>query len=53
VRCTPLYHGIELVRSLVTGEVGWSLLGNAAYLLVMGLVGLAVGARRLSGLLLK
>jgi len=53
VRCTPLYHGIELVRSLVTGEVGWSLLGNAAYLLVMGLIGLAIGARRLSGLLLK
>ena len=53
VRCTPLYHGIELVRRLVTGEVGWPLLGNAAYLLVMGLVGLAIGARRLSGLLLK
>jgi lipooligosaccharide transport system permease protein len=53
VECTPLYHGIELVRRLVTGEVGWSLLGNAAYLLVMGLVGLAIGARRLSGLLLK
>jgi lipooligosaccharide transport system permease protein len=53
VRCTPLYHGIELVRGLVTGEVGWSLLGNAAYLLVMGLIGLAIGARRLSGLLLK
>jgi len=53
VQCTPLYHGIELVRSLVTGDVHWSLLGNAAYLLVMGLVGLAIGARRLSGLLLK
>ncbi|MGY1603081.1 ABC transporter permease [Geodermatophilus sp. SYSU D00815] len=53
VRCTPLYHGIELVRGLVTGDVGWSLLGSAAYLLVMGLLGLAVGARRLSGLLLK
>jgi lipooligosaccharide transport system permease protein len=53
VECTPLYHGIELVRRLVTGEVGWSLLGNAAYLAVMGLIGLAVGARRLSGLLLK
>ena len=26
VRCTPLYHGIELIRGLVTGEVGWSLL---------------------------
>ena len=53
VECTPLYHGIELVRRLVTGEVGWSLLGNAAYLAVMGLVGLAIGARRLSTLLLK
>ena len=52
VQCTPLYHGIELIRGLVTGDVGWSLLGNAAYLVVMGLVGLAVGARRLSGLLL-
>ena len=53
VRCTPLYHGIELVRGLVTGDVGWSLLGHAGYLVVMGLVGLAIGARRLSGLLLK
>jgi lipooligosaccharide transport system permease protein len=53
VRCTPLYHGIELVRGLVTGEVGWSLLGHAGYLVVMGLIGLAIGARRLSGLLLR
>ena len=53
VQCTPLYHGIELIRRLVTGDVGWSLLGNASYLLVMGLIGLAIGARRLSGLLLK
>jgi len=53
VQCTPLYQGIELVRGLVTGDVGWSLLGNAAYLLLMGLIGLAIGARRLSGLLLK
>ena len=53
VQCTPLYHGIELIRGLVTGEVGWSLLGHVAYLAVMGLVGLAIGARRLSGLLLK
>jgi lipooligosaccharide transport system permease protein len=53
VECTPLYHGIELVRRLVTGAVGWSLLGNAAYLAVMGLIGLAIGARRLAKLLLK
>ena len=53
VQCTPLYHGIELIRGLVTGEVGWSLLGHVAYLAAMGLIGLAIGARRLSGLLLK
>jgi lipooligosaccharide transport system permease protein len=53
VQCTPLYHGIELVRGLVTGDVRWSLLGSAAYLAVLGLVGLSIGARRLSGLLLK
>jgi lipooligosaccharide transport system permease protein len=52
VQCTPLYHGIELIRGLVTGEVAWSLVGNAAYLAVLGLAGLALGARRLSGLLL-
>ena len=53
VQCTPLHHGIELIRGLVTGEVGWSLLGHVAYLAAMGLIGLAIGARRLSGLLLK
>jgi len=53
VECTPLFHGIELLRGLVTGAVGWSLLGNVAYLAVLGLIGLAVGARRLSKLLLK
>jgi lipooligosaccharide transport system permease protein len=53
VECTPLFHGIELLRGLVTGVVGWSLLGNVGYLAVLGLIGLAVGARRLSKLLLK
>jgi lipooligosaccharide transport system permease protein len=53
VSCTPLYHGIELIRGLVTGDVGWSLVGHVAYLAVMGLLGLAIGARRLSALLLK
>ena len=53
VECTPLYHGIELIRRLVVGDVSWALLGNAAYLVALGTVGLAIGARRLSGLLLK
>jgi lipooligosaccharide transport system permease protein len=53
VRCLPLYHGIELVRSLTTGTVGWFQLVNVAYLLTMGLVGRAIAARRIDGLLLK
>ena len=53
VRCTPLYHGIELVRGLVTGDVGWSLLGSVAYLAAMGVLALGIAARRLSRLLVN
>jgi lipooligosaccharide transport system permease protein len=53
VECTPLYHAIELMRGLVLGRTGPGLLGHAAYLLVMGLFGLAVTARRLERLLLR
>jgi len=53
VRVLPLYHGIELVRSLTTGAVGAYQLVNVAYLLSMGLVGLAISSRRIDRLLLK
>jgi lipooligosaccharide transport system permease protein len=53
VRVLPLYHGIELVRSLTTGTVGAYQFVNVAYLLVMGLVGMAIASRRIDGLLLK
>jgi lipooligosaccharide transport system permease protein len=53
VEWTPLYHGIELIRGLVTGSVHLGLFGHAVYLVVMGLFCLAIGARRLSGLLLR
>ncbi len=53
VQCTPLYHGIELVRSLVTGAVDVSILGHVLYLVVMGALGLMIGIRRLETLLLK
>jgi lipooligosaccharide transport system permease protein len=52
VRGTPLYQGVVLERSLVIGDVHWSLLLNALYLAVMGAIGLRVATRRL-GLLLK
>ncbi len=53
VRCLPLYHGIELVRSLTTGAVGPYQLVNVAYLLALGLVGLWISSRRIDKLLLK
>jgi lipooligosaccharide transport system permease protein len=53
VRCLPLYHGIELIRALTTGTVGLFQLVNVAYLLTMGLVGLAISSRRIDKLLLK
>jgi lipooligosaccharide transport system permease protein len=53
VRCLPLYHGIDLIRSLTTGTVGPFQLVNVAYLLTMGLVGLSLSSRRIDGLLLK
>jgi lipooligosaccharide transport system permease protein len=53
VRATPLYQGVDLVRSLTTGTVGWHLLFAVAYLATMGGLGLYVASRRLGGLLLK
>ncbi len=53
VRALPLYHGIELVRSLCMGSVGAYQLVNVAYLLALGLVGMALASRRIDGLLLK
>jgi lipooligosaccharide transport system permease protein len=53
VQLTPLYQGVDLLRSLVVGHLDASLLVHVAYLAVMGFVGLAVVARRLDRLLLK
>jgi lipooligosaccharide transport system permease protein len=52
VRCTPLYQGVALLRALDAGTFGWSLLGHALYLAVMGSAGLAVTSRRFATLLL-
>ncbi|MBA2643286.1 MAG: ABC transporter permease [Actinobacteria bacterium] len=53
VKVLPLYHGIELIRSLTTGTVGAIQLLNVAYLGLMGLIGMAIAGRRIDGLLLK
>jgi lipooligosaccharide transport system permease protein len=52
VECTPLYHGVSLLRGLCTGAVGPSMFGHAVYLAVMGVIGLMISARRLEILLL-
>ena len=53
VQLTPLYHGVDLLRTLSVGVVGPDTLVHVAYLLLMGLAGLAVVSRRLDKLLLK
>ncbi|MFA9444858.1 ABC transporter permease [Egicoccus sp. AB-alg6-2] len=50
---SPLTHGVELVRSLMLGDLRIALLGHAAVFVAMGLVGLRVANRRFGALLLK
>jgi lipooligosaccharide transport system permease protein len=44
---SPLYHGVELIRSLTLGVVHPGLLGHMAFLLVMAGVGAVIAAHRL------
>jgi lipooligosaccharide transport system permease protein len=53
VKCLPLYHGIALLRALNAGVLNWSLLGHAAYLAVMAVVGTIAAARRLDRMLMR
>jgi lipooligosaccharide transport system permease protein len=53
VQLTPLYHGVDMLRSLTTGMVGPSLLVDVAYLVILGASALALAATRLERLLLK
>ena len=52
VRCTPLYQSVALLRGLDAGAFAWPLLLHALYLVALGIVGLALTARRLGRLLL-
>ena len=53
VQLSPLYHGVELVRSLAVGVVGPGLLVHVGVLLGLAVVGLAVVRRRLHVLLIS
>ena len=51
IRLTPLYQGVVIERSLVLGDIHWTLIPHAAYLALMGAVGLRIAARRIVRLL--
>jgi lipooligosaccharide transport system permease protein len=53
VKLSPLYHGTELLRGFTLGIMNWTMLGHAAFLAVMGVVGASIAARRLDGMLRK
>jgi lipooligosaccharide transport system permease protein len=53
VQLTPLYQGVDLIRSLTVGEITPVLLFHVAYLALMGFAGLVVTSRRIDKLLLK
>jgi lipooligosaccharide transport system permease protein len=53
VRFSPLYHAIELIRSLTLGTVGAASLVHLGYLVLLGTVGMAIARRRMAGLLLS
>ena len=53
VEWSPLYQGVALIRGLITGVVDAGALVHIAYLVVMGLIGLAIVSRRLDKLLRK
>jgi lipooligosaccharide transport system permease protein len=50
---TPLYHGVDLLRALTLGNVGWDALIHVAYLLGVLALGVWFTARRLERKLLK
>jgi lipooligosaccharide transport system permease protein len=50
---TPLYHGVDLMRSLTLGHVGWDALLNVAYLLGVMALGVWFTSRRLRHKLLR
>jgi lipooligosaccharide transport system permease protein len=52
IEALPLWHGVELVRGLTTGDVGWGLLWHVLYYVVMIAIGVVFTTRRLRALFL-
>jgi len=50
---SPLYHGVQLIRSLTLGTFDINLIGHIGFLMAMGAVGSIIASRRLEKLLLS
>ncbi|MGI9608388.1 MAG: ABC transporter permease [Acidimicrobiales bacterium] len=53
VQISPLYHGVELIRAANLGEWSFALVGHAAFLTVLSLIGVAITSQRIEKLLLR
>jgi lipooligosaccharide transport system permease protein len=51
-RFSPLYHSVELIRSLTLGIFDWSIVGHIGFLVAMGALGATIATRRLATLLM-
>jgi len=47
VQLTPLWRGVDLLRSLTLGQFGWTVLLDVAYLLALSAGGVVLSSRRL------
>jgi lipooligosaccharide transport system permease protein len=53
IEALPLWHGVELVRGLTTGDLSWGLLWHVLYFVVMIVLGLTFTTKRLRALFLN
>jgi lipooligosaccharide transport system permease protein len=53
IECTPLYHAVELIRDLTTGQVDGGSLTHVAYLVGLSTLGLYLASKRMTRLLCK
>jgi lipooligosaccharide transport system permease protein len=53
VEVTPLFQGVELVRDITIGRLGWSTLVHTTYLLVVAGISLTIAGRRMNRILCR
>lgn len=53
VKFLPLWHGIEMMRDLTSGAVGWATAGHALYFVALAVLGTVIASRRLKALFLR